>query len=309
MGARAPKPTLVVSSLSFFCSAMEQLLAAAWLAGVVEGVSVLRHERESIADAKSTLYPHYLLVLPPSLVYGTVALPLGIIGASPGIAMLQSVRLVATPPLIKHDKATGATLDTAPTSNKFAAIRSEDSSHIVAGNLNAAPKNSLRRLRAENRRVLEGMRPGMELPLHYPPQPPFNSSTTTLSRVYFATLDGRPLPTPFAEAMRRTRSLLIGASLVVACLSHYQQRQPPSSIEPVKEQRESSLPASVLTIEERNRELFAQLVNEQKESGKPGVVIRLVQEDMGLGSVGCVHSHSYIQNSAEGYSGIGISII
>jgi len=186
----------------------ESLLAAAWAAGVIEGGSVLSHATSS-NPPKKIAKPELII---PALFYGVLSVPLSVIGAAPGSSVIS--RLPFAPKTIHAPPELSATSQ--------AHVQSETSRTAVEKSDMSSNKGKRRVdiIREENRKNLAAARKWKEsIP------PPLKEEAMKLSNTshYLATLDGRPLPTPLAEAMRRTRFLLAGAFLVTVGLARRAQ--------------------------------------------------------------------------------------
>ena len=136
------------------------LVTACWIAGVMEGASIL-------SESPIKKMPSEILV--PSLWYGTCALPLSILGASPGPGMISSL----------------------PQQQQQQQQQQRDDTRSIRTDL-------IYQARDQRRTAL--MSP--TLPRRLSP--------------WTVVMDG--LPTPWAEAMRRTRFLLAGTGLVMAVI-------------------------------------------------------------------------------------------
>jgi hypothetical protein len=151
----------------------EGFLVAAWAAGIVEGGSVLK---------QATKDESFASLLLPSVVYGTVALPMSVIGESPGPALLTMLHSQVVLPM--DTPAPTPSRDERPVDNSMPMIQ---------------------RVRQENR---------------FKHQPAIQIGSSKSSKIsnphrYFATLEGRQaLATPMAESMRRLRLVFFGAGLV-----------------------------------------------------------------------------------------------
>lgn len=210
-------------------------LSAALSAGIIEGSSVIRHHRRG-NDAAGPSVPALAV---RSIVYGVASVPLGVVGASPGLGFL--------PPSISSVEAAGESAEELLEDD--AAIKGVDEEdrhksepvdmhHVQVNDTPPPPSNVSsgigrgmgRMLRHENAMKMK-QRQLSERPAA---SPVANSAEMIRSRSktkiaasspprrFIATLDGAPLPTPLAEAMRRSRCILIGAGLV----SYVMARQP-----------------------------------------------------------------------------------
>lgn len=198
---------------------MEGILAAAWTAGIVEGASVLSNTSTSQAGDKQA-NPQLLV---PAVLYGTLSLPLGLFGASPGPSIIEKLPFLPE----KVD------------------VTSQQSAPVETSKLDEPPppppptvrgKRRVDLLREENRNRHARSAPTVAAAaVTIQPPPPVPRQPLP----YLATLDGQPLATPLAEAMRRTRFLLIGAGLVTAVVA-YQAKQHESREKQKREQGELS---------------------------------------------------------------------
>ena len=151
----------------------EGFLVAAWAAGIVEGGSVLK---QATKDESLTS------LLLTSVVYGTVALPMSVIGESPGPAFFAKFHSEDVLPM--DTPAPTPSRDERPIDNSMPMIQ---------------------RVRQENRSKLQ---PAIQTGSS-------KSINVSNSHRYFATLEGRQaLATPLAESMRRLRLVFFGAGLV-----------------------------------------------------------------------------------------------
>ena len=194
------------------------IFAAAWAAGVVEGASVIANAQE-----KSKKGGGGLKLIVPAVLYGTISLPLSLIGAAPGPTMIGY--LPFTPKIMdalqQQPPPPPPIRSVAPT-----AVEPMESA-IKFEKHGKKDKRRVDLLREENRsRTLAATRPPLAPPPPRQRPTPTTISATTTTR-YLATLDAGQaalLPTPVAEAMRRTRFLLVGAGLVTMIL-RYQANQ------------------------------------------------------------------------------------
>ncbi|KAL7515344.1 hypothetical protein ACHAWX_000814, partial [Stephanocyclus meneghinianus] len=219
-------------------------LAAAFVAGVIEGSSVLRYYRKVAHEdaASSVTTPCFAAHV---VLYGAVSLPLGLIGASPGVAFCPrslkpsitahaSVNSQHVQSLEKHNEAVKA-------SEGGVSHNSELRDTFTASPLVSGTGRGIGRiLREENLKktmhstnsyhhrrdvgepsVLGAVAAESNLaPASSRCDELLFSQNSTLSR-YVATLDGRSLPTPLSEAMRRSRCVFIGAALVSLAVTQY----------------------------------------------------------------------------------------
>lgn len=199
--------------ISFFATALA--------AGIIEGASVLaraKQERDA-APTASILSPQLLI---PAVLYGSISLPLGIIGASPGPTMIGYLPFAPNADAIflrTHQRPASAALPPPP---PVVEAPAPETTAAAATTTNPKGVRRVDLLRVENRdrqvRSSGASSPATQIPIRRRVAPP------SLPTRYLATLDGQALPTSLAEAMRRTRFLLIGAGLVTVALSYNQTR-------------------------------------------------------------------------------------
>ena len=236
-------------------------LAAAIAAGFVEGASVLSfHRRRTSAllsskiddssnnnnfatqnrnDNTVAIAPSVSMFAAHTVLYGIVSIPLGIVGASPGIAFLPHTitsryshdsKVVVSPEENDNCESGQRTvkengqLDLYPSPpiattpdihgnrNLGWVLRQENSKKISTHNKWTRPSFS----DLESSSSMPNMKLGV------------NTTTAHTSMVqpttamrYIATLDGVPLPTALAESMRRARCLFIGAGLISYAIAEY----------------------------------------------------------------------------------------
>lgn len=222
----------------------------------MEGGSVLVHaaKKENEGTAPMIL---------PSFLYGTLALPLGIIGASPGPSVIASLPHAPSLKALEslHSETTN---DDQPTNN----MQEPHSSKTLVGaqtpngdegKEQIAPLISrsemIRKVREDNRRSL--------VRKQHPPAPPTRPKQHTTPAKLLSGLDGRPLSTPLAEGMRRVRFLSMGAALVMTVIS-YESRQ-----------QEAKQESTLLRRRGRDANAIQSLV--EHASNENGVAIRLVR--------------------------------
>eukprot|EP00956_Cyclotella_meneghiniana_P042852 scaffold249334_cov83-Cyclotella_meneghiniana.AAC.4 len=189
-------------------------LAAAFAAGIVEGSSIIRHYRK-IFNAPSSIN-----VAAHSVLYGMISLPLGIIGASPGMAFYpKALKLCIDAVEVhqvqeKHDVSARVLEDASRESEmQKTNITSTASPHVTGtgrGIGRMLREENLKKIHSHTHQV-EQVGPATHHQLQSSLSQP--SSSSGLSR-YVSTLDGCVLPTLVSEAMRRSRSLFVGAALV-----------------------------------------------------------------------------------------------
>jgi hypothetical protein len=229
-------------------------LAAALTAGFVEGASVLGfHRRRALALLSSTVdnsnSEKKVALVAHTILYGVTSVPLGLVGASPGLAFLPS-SVTTRSSLIDDDSVVSLDGNGACESGQRSG-EENDHSLYPSPTLPATDIHGNRNLgwvlRQENSKKISPQnkwtRPsfsGLESPSMQTIKSGVISSASTMQPTnttrFIATLDGTPLPTALAESMRRARCLFIGAGLVsYAITQHYimdnrqQQQSNPAS--------------------------------------------------------------------------------
>ena len=192
--------------------AAEGFLVAAWAAGVLEGASMLSLAREKKQAEQSAETSSTRLII-PAVLYGTLSLPLSLIGASPGPTLIGSLPFAPKAEVLDNSLLSPLVSQSPPPPAPEV--------HIQAVHKG---KRRLDLLRQENRsRHLASTSSSAAQPLLSHTTPP---SVKTAATRYISTLDGHSqLPTPLAEAMRRSRFLLAGAALVTMVLSYQTKRE------------------------------------------------------------------------------------
>lgn len=237
-------------------------LAAAFAAGFVEGVSVLSfHRRRTSALLSSTIddssndnnfaaqnrndntvaiLPSVSMFAAHTMLYGIVSIPLGIVGASPGIAFLPHTitsryshdnKVVVSPEENDNCESGQRTvkengqLDLYPSPpitttpdihgnrNLGWVLRQENSKKISMHNKWTRPSFS-------DLESSSSSMPNLKLGVNTTTARTSMLHPTTATR-YIATLDGVPLPTVLAESMRRARCLFIGAGIISYAITEY----------------------------------------------------------------------------------------
>lgn len=229
----------------------EGFLVAAWAAGVVEGVSLLSLARKNPpADQPvDTNATKASLMIVPAVLYGTLSLPLSLIGASPGPTLIRCLPFVPNIEALE-DSLLPPRVSTSP-SPLAAEVQSQ-----------AIQKGKRRQdlLRAENRsRYLASSSSASPSSLSTTIHP---TSKTAATR-YISTLDGHALlPTPVAESMRRSRFLFAGAGLVTMVIS-YQAK--------LEEERRKRIEE---VLENQRNGKDASAIRQLVESSQQGAVVR-----------------------------------
>ncbi|KAI2490500.1 hypothetical protein MHU86_24077 [Fragilaria crotonensis] len=229
----------------------EGFLVAAWAAGVVEGVSLLSLARKNPpADQPvDTNVTKASLMIVPAVLYGTLSLPLSLIGAAPGPTLIRRLPFVPNIEALE-DSLLPPRVSTSP-SPLAAEVQSQ-----------AIQKGKRRQdlLRAENRsRYLASSSSAPPSSL----SPTIHPTSKTAATRYISTLDGHALlPTPVAESMRRSRFLFAGAGLVTMMIS-YQAK--------LEEERRKRIEEA---LENRRNGKDASAIRQLVESSQQGAVVR-----------------------------------
>lgn len=219
-------------------------LAAALVSGLAEGSVVIGHYRRVLQLQHCNYSPkpdgngvvdsgHKLPPVPSvhvsaahAILYGLASVPLGIVGASPGQVLLP--KSFSSPPMKNSDAGEGtAASDTAPQDDKIGAL---NSNHAVEPDILQPTSSNTpvvtgrgmgRMLRHENARKMQTIQKNRKL------MKGSASASTHFSGAsrYVATLDGSPLPTPAAEALRRLRSIVVGAGIASYAVTLYLSNQ------------------------------------------------------------------------------------
>jgi len=207
--------------------------SAAFLAGIVEGASVLKHHCENNKESGD----EQSLII-PSLVYGSMSLPLAVIGSSPSVGLVSRYSHVHI-----QEHVTAPDEPVIGESSKDSSSQSNQSEPSIrrmklglAGNAESDSQNedkltnpnggrNVLRMREENRRVVAAM---YEKKLVEKEMDASNTVSQVQGRHndYHGQLKGRSrgaisilgkaLPTTLAENMRKVRILLLGYSIVSA---------------------------------------------------------------------------------------------
>jgi hypothetical protein len=224
----------------------ESIFLAAWATGIVEGGSVLRHYAQqqpnaSTSNKHSSNDGNVASLLLPSIIYGTAAMPMSVIGESPGPALL--LLLPMSPKIEFTPKSSSADDNLQPLENF----------PLDSNNL-----SMIELARKENRIIMARQKQSL------------TAAVPNWSH-YFATLSGnrnRALQPPLAESMRRIRLLLVGAGLISWYWQYQQQHQQ-------QQQQENHSPktatSSMATVDS-----FVQSASNTNPGG--GVVLRLVHQ-------------------------------
>ena len=246
----------------------EAFLAAAWAAGVVEGGSVLSNAAKKEGAVSTPL------ILVPSLLYGTLSLPMGLVGASPGPSIMSLLPFVPSFKALEESN-TSMQSSLSDDNHSSAPIKSSSSSSTTREtetwnqeNENMPPITTrtemIRKVREDNKRSLVARKQRQNTLPAAPPPPPTKRNAARL----FSTLDGRPLPTPLAEAMRRSRFMFVGAGLVMATVSCEQAQREKKEFQKTKQLRQRRQGRDVPAIQS--------LVSHGDTGRNGSVVVRLV---------------------------------
>ena len=208
-------------------------IIAAFVAGVIEGSSIFQHYcnlPSSSDDTSSSINTPNITA--HSILYGAVSLPLGIIGASPGLAFYpKGLQGLIDAEVSSHDvhSSENDSLATASAGSivsrgvelRETPVPTSTNSPIISG----TGRGIGRLLRHEN------LKKNMPLSNSEPsfvgagqtaaPRSKTSAPKTSQLSRYISTLDGRALPTPLSEAMKRSRGVLVGASLVSFAVTQY----------------------------------------------------------------------------------------
>lgn len=204
-------------------------------AGIVEGKSVLDHlqqgrrreENDSTTGGTSSAAPSTIV---PSIMYGFASLPLTVIGASPNIRMIQPNLPPIDDTVLDNHTPSSATSEGKP--RRRLKLDPQDKIEKMEGTGTADHENftqqyqmkqlNIQRVREENRQALSSKNfthnqivRDSYASSHFTAKSNGRSLST-----YIATLDGRPLPTPLAESMRRLRILACSYGLVSLAIAY-----------------------------------------------------------------------------------------
>ena len=215
------------------------LAGAAWITGIVEGSSVLKHYHDGEQSKQTKDNTSSSLYVIPSVFYGTLALPMSLIGESPGPALISILPL-----------APGISLDQSASSKSSSLDSSNNTSdHHNLSMIQLARKDN-KLFMAQKMRQQQQQKVGRYVSADHWSD-------------YFATLDRKTLPTPLAESMRRMRLLFLGVGLVSGYWRY--QNQQTRSLLPSKQHT---------TATENSVKPFVQSAKRTNPGG--GVVLRLV---------------------------------
>lgn len=214
------------------------IFLAAWAAATAEGASVLNYYHDAVNVTRATKtksvnkkddknadkVPHSAILLPSAL-YGVLALPMSILGESPGPALISMIPMAP-----KHlDVILWSGARAEQTSSKMPEMFPEKggigSSDIEDGNDNHSSKSTIRNknydlsmiqmARRQNRMIVARTNNLKNSPL------PNSSPSPLVWSKFFATLERPNLPTPMAESLRRLRLLLVGTGLITFLAQRY----------------------------------------------------------------------------------------
>jgi hypothetical protein len=208
-------------------------LAAAFISGIIEGSSVLGYHKNASHNNNNANTPSSINVASHSAFYGAVSLPLGIIGASPGVAFYPRHLKLS---IDAQDNSNHTTQNQQDVSvgvegpprerSDLGELGETPTTPIVQQPVTGTGRGIGRLLREEN---LKKINQSNNSP-HTEPSEPTTHITSSATRTrtsqprlyrYISTLDGRPLPTLLSEAMRRSRCLFVGAALVSFGMNQY----------------------------------------------------------------------------------------
>jgi hypothetical protein len=193
-------------------------LAVAFVAGIIEGSSILRHHKSALRTSEA---PTSLSIAAHSFLYGAVSLPLGVIGASPGNAFYPNAlkqpinaQESSISDEVQEKIDLSSKTEDAKDNGALAEAQIQHSSGAGTG------RGIGRFLRDKNlKKTHHGISQHQELT-----RPVAGHLTNTPIKLrLISTLDGHALPTPLSEAMRRSRCLFVGAALIsfgiIKCVS------------------------------------------------------------------------------------------
>lgn len=238
--------------------------SAAFFAGIVEGRSVLKHHCDN--DEKSSHSEQMQSLIVPSLLYGTLSLPLTVIGSSPSIELVSrfsqlEIQERRTPVMAEHPKDASSEdiHQSEPTIRRMKLGLPEGQHEDKLTNLNGG--RNVIQMREENRRALAATH-DKKMAEKEEAIDSANVSNALTSQVQGAyrsdyrgqvkggssvapPLLGKSLPTAVAENMRRARILFMGWGAVSAAVLYqrYQREKNDKEEQIVNSQRGKSLAA------------------------------------------------------------------
>ncbi|GFH44175.1 predicted protein [Chaetoceros tenuissimus] len=213
--------------------------SAAWLAGIVEGRTVLRHELPNEDEVK---------LIVPSLFYGTVSLPLTVIGSSPSMHLVASntsiaLKTIEAPKEIKSKSVNEKETNVDANARKMK-VDFERKDKVSDW------KSTFRR-REDNKRTLKDLDSAVSAR---------SKAEGVSSKALSTSMLSRSLPNAMAENLRRSRILLLGYS-AVSCALLYQK---------IKDGREEGTKAESRTEKS---------IPFQSQECKQGISFRLIKDD------------------------------
>lgn len=220
--------------------------SAAFIAGIVEGRSVLKHYCEN--DEKSSGSEQTQSLLVPSLVYGTLSLPLTVIGSSPSVELVSRFSQLEipeprTPVMAEHPKdASSEDIHQYEPTIRRMKLGLPSNGELDGQNedklTNPNGGRNVLQMREENRRALAATHEKKLAEKAIDSANAFNALTSHVQGTHRGDyrgqvkggssvappILGKTLPTTVAENMRRARILLIGWGAVSATVL-YQKYQ------------------------------------------------------------------------------------
>lgn len=183
------------------------LVLAALATGIVEGNSVLKHYQDVSGDRDNNKKKSSFIF--PSILYGAIALPMSLIGESPGPTIISSLApSLRMQTVEEYEEGIKKSLPPSSSPNESSVSLSQSSN-----------VSQIHLTRKENRMLLEQMKKN---PMIRATQ----TRATTKWSQYFATLGHqKTLVTPLAETMRRMRVVMVGVGLFSAYWQYQSKQQ------------------------------------------------------------------------------------
>lgn len=267
--------------------------AVALAAGIVEGKSVLDHLQKQQKEHSDDLPTNLSSTVMPSIMYGFASMPLTLIGASPSVQMIypnssQAEETLAYNPLSSENtnpssNTTSSTFEGRPPRRRLKLDPQEiiDKMEVTDDERSNAQfqmkQMQSRRVRQENRQAVATK--------NFTPNQTLRDSHASNSRnfagkglsSFVATLDGKPLPTPLAEGMRRVRILACTYGLVSLAVAYQLNSSSKETIEDIQETIPINDGRNVKEIQNFVRNCRKHNSNESED--KDGVAIRLLSNN------------------------------
>ena len=216
--------------------------SAAFLAGIAEGKSVLKHHCENNKESSGGQEQSLII---PSLVYGSLSVPLTVIGSSPSVELVSKYSHLEIPEFITTLDA--PVIDESPKNQERDSLNQQSTQSEpsvrrmklgLPGNAESDSQNSDKitnsnsgrnviRMREDNRRVVAAMHEKTlvkkEKDASIAASQVQGTQNDTRGKqkgrsLSAAPILGKTLPTALAENMRRARILLLGYSIMSATL-------------------------------------------------------------------------------------------